>query len=117
MLDPSSTRFTLYVPVSNKKVKYLPCVKLKTKLWQGTQYGNTGCGVFKWEVQNSKGYCIRINILKGNYCLLRIGLMGASEVFKNMSFKNQLFSSSHSPNYFNVINDMYIRQHDLKPVY
>ena len=36
MLDPSSTRFTLYVPVSNKKVKYLPCVKLKTRLWQGT---------------------------------------------------------------------------------
>jgi hypothetical protein len=29
---------------------------------------------------------------------LRIGLMGASEVLKNQSFENQLFSSSHSPN-------------------
>ena len=49
-------------------------------------------------VQNSKVFWIRINILEGNFCILRIGLMGASEVFKNQSFKNQLFSSSHSPN-------------------
>ena len=28
-------------------------------------YGNTGCGVFKWGVQNQKGFCLRINILKG----------------------------------------------------
>ena len=31
------------------------------------QYGNTGCGVFKRGVQNYKGFCVRINILKGNY--------------------------------------------------
>ena len=30
-------------------------------------YGNMGCGVFKRGVQNQKGFCIRINILKGNY--------------------------------------------------
>ena len=57
-------------------------------------YGNTGCGVFKWGVQNSRGFCLRINILKVNYSILRIGLVGASEVFKNQSFKSQLFSSS-----------------------
>ena len=34
------------------------------------------------------------HILKGNYQILRIGLVGASEVFKNQSFKNKLFSSS-----------------------
>ena len=28
---------------------------------------------------------------------MRIGFVGASEVFKNQSFRNQLFSSSHSP--------------------
>jgi hypothetical protein len=49
-------------------------------------------------VQNSKVFWLRINILEGIFCILRIGLMGASEVFKNQSFKNQLFSSSHSPN-------------------
>ena len=27
-----------------------------------------------------------------HYCILRIGSMGTSEVFKNQSFKNQLFS-------------------------
>ena len=31
------------------------------------QYGNTGCGVFKRGVQNWKDFCLRINILKGNY--------------------------------------------------
>ena len=31
------------------------------------QYGNTGCGVFKRGVQNQKDFCLRINILKGNY--------------------------------------------------
>ena len=41
------------------------------------------------------GYKIRkitIIILKGNYSILRIRLVGASEVFKNQSFKSQLFS-------------------------
>ena len=59
-----------------------------------TQYGNTGCGVFKQGVQNQKDFSLRINILKGNFSILRIGLVGASEVFKNQSFKSQLFSSS-----------------------
>ena len=31
-------------------------------------------------------FCIRINILRGNYWILRIGLMGALEVFKNQRF-------------------------------
>ena len=31
------------------------------------QYGNTGCGLFKRGVQNQKDFCLRINILKGNY--------------------------------------------------
>ena len=35
-----------------------------------------GCGVFQWGVQNLKDFCLRINILKGNYFILRIGLMG-----------------------------------------
>ena len=65
----------------------------------GPQHGNTGCGVFKWKVQNQKGFCLRINILKGNYSILRIGLVGASEVFKNQSFKSQLFSSSQKEKY------------------
>ena len=28
------------------------------------QYGNKGCGVFKRGVQNQKGFCLRIDILK-----------------------------------------------------
>ena len=37
-------------------------------------------------------FCLWINILKGNYWILRIGLVGTSEVYKNLSFRNQLFS-------------------------
>ena len=37
--------------------------------------GNTGCGLFKWGIQNLKSFKL-INILKGNYWFLRIGLVG-----------------------------------------
>ena len=30
-------------------------------------YGSTGCGVFKWGIQNQKDFCKNINIPKGNY--------------------------------------------------
>ena len=30
-------------------------------------YGNTGCGVFKGEIQNQKGFWLKINIPKRNY--------------------------------------------------
>ena len=39
-------------------------------------YGNTGCGVFNRRVQNWKDFCLKINIFKGNYLILRIGLTG-----------------------------------------
>ena len=38
-----------------------------TKYKDSLPYGNTGCGVFKRGVQNQKDFCLRINILKGNY--------------------------------------------------
>ena len=62
------------------------------------QYGNTGLEFSNGGYKIRKIFCLRINIFKENYWILRIGLMGASEVFKNQSFKNQLFSSSYSPN-------------------
>ena len=49
-------------------------------------------------VQNYEDFCLRINILIGNYLILRIGLVGASEVFKNQSSKSPLFSSSQQKN-------------------
>ena len=43
---------------------YLYCTQNKNL---SGSYGNTGCGVFKRGVQNQKDFCLRINILKGNY--------------------------------------------------
>ena len=42
-------------------------------------YGNRGCGVSKGGVKNYKGFCIKINIPKGNFWILRIGLMGGPQ--------------------------------------
>ena len=39
-------------------------------------YDNTGCRGFKRGVQNWKDCCLKINIPKGNYWILRIGVMG-----------------------------------------
>ena len=42
---------------------------------QQQRYGNTGCGVFKRGYKISNFSWHRINVLKGNYWILRIGLM------------------------------------------
>ena len=41
------------------------------------RYGNTGCRVFKWGVQNLKDFCLKINRPKGNLSILKIGVWGA----------------------------------------
>ena len=40
-------------------------------------YGNTGCRVFLWGVQNQKDFCLKINIPKGNYWILQIGVLAS----------------------------------------
>ena len=39
------------------------------------QYGNTGCPIFKRGVHNWKDFCLKNNILEGNYWILRIGAL------------------------------------------
>ena len=51
------------------------CKTIRWKFLYGP-YGSTGCGVFKRGVQNKKDFCLRINKLKGNDWILKIGLMG-----------------------------------------
>ena len=59
------------------------------------QYGITGCWVFKQRMQNWKKICIKINIPKGNYWILRIGIMGRCQkknplgmlIFRQKSFQ------------------------------
>ena len=60
-------------------------------------YGNTGCGIFRRGIQNQKDFCLRINILKENYPILRIGLMGRCQnlTFK-VNFLHQKLSESFS---------------------
>ena len=54
---------------------------------------NWNMAVFKRGMQNSKDFCLRINILKGNYWILRIGLMGRCQKVPKFDFQSQ-FSMS-----------------------
>ena len=51
-------------------------------------YGNMGCGVFKQGVQNWKHFCLKINILKGNDLIFRIGVMHGevSRIWHNLKW-------------------------------
>ena len=50
---------------------------MSTSQTYGTgSYGNMGCQVFNRGVKNWKDFCLKINIPKGNYLTLRIGVMG-----------------------------------------
>ena len=31
-----------------------------------TTYGDEGCRVFKWGIQNGKDFCLKVNTLNGN---------------------------------------------------
>ena len=58
-------------------------------------YGITGYGVSRPGIQNRKGFCIKINLPKGNYWILRIGLMGSlSSLQKIRGFKVDYFDFS-----------------------
>ena len=52
-------------------------------------YGNTYCGVFKRGVQNKKDFCIRINILKGNYWILRTKNVNNKKCAPKLIFFNE----------------------------
>ena len=58
-----------------------------------TDYGNTGYGVSGPGIQNQKGFCLKINIPKGNYWILRIGVMGRCRKVPKFDCKSQ-FSMS-----------------------
>ena len=79
------------------------------------QNGNTGCGVFRREGTKFERFLQLKQHAKRKLLYYENWINGVSEVFKNQSFKNQLFSSFHSP--FKGKNDLYIRQHDLKPLF
>ena len=44
-------------------------------------YGNTDVGVFKRGVQNLKYFCLRINMSKGNFWILRICVVANCQEF------------------------------------
>ena len=77
--------------------------KFREKLWfryekrdlqrekkkNGGGYGNTGCGVFKWGIQNWKHFWQRNNIPKGYYWILSFGLMASCQKVPKFDFQSQ----------------------------
>ena len=64
-------------------------------LWVSLAYGNTGCQVLKRGIQNWKDFCLKINIPKGNYWILRIGLMGSLSSLQKSEFLKLIISFFH----------------------
>ena len=52
-------------------------------------YGNIGRGVFKGGIQNLKGFLLKVKITKGNYWILRIGVMGRCQKVPKFDFQCQ----------------------------
>ena len=50
-------------------------------------------GVFKRGIENQKDFCLRINIPKGNYCILSFALMASRQKGPKFDFQSQ-FSMS-----------------------
>ena len=44
-----------------------------------SDYGNTGCRVFKWGIQNLKDFHLKMNIPKRNSWILRIGVVASCQ--------------------------------------
>ena len=62
--------------------------KNRTKVTELPHYGNTGCWVYKQGVQNWKDFCPKINIPKGNYWILRIGILGKCQKVPKFDFQS-----------------------------
>ena len=74
--------------------KMLKCsFRLSGFLFRCLYHGNTGCRVFKRGVHNWEDFCLKINIPKGNYWILRIGVMGRCQKMPKFDFQSQ-FSTS-----------------------
>ena len=78
------------------------------------QYGNTGCRVFKRGTQNWKDFCLKINIQKRNYWILRIGLMGKCQKVPTFDFQSQ-FSMSKIIRIF--LNFFFIEEYQLRSTF
>ena len=85
--------FFLFITVKCFLVGFLKEQKTPKLSLMDVGYGNAGCRVFKRGIKNWKDFCLKINIPKGNYCILRIGLMGRCQKVPTFDFQSQ-FSTS-----------------------
>ena len=51
-------------------------IREKTNNNVDVKNGSTGCGVFKGGLQNCRGFCLKINIHKGNYIFSELSKIG-----------------------------------------
>ena len=73
-------------------------------------YGNTGCGVFKREIENYKYFCLRINIPKRK--LLNFGLMVSCQKVSKFDFQSNFLCQKSSKSFsFFIIEDIMRKSH------
>ena len=106
------TLHTFFLPFLHRSPLLSTSKKLLRNMYHS--YGNTGCRVFKRGVQNLKDFYIRINILKGNYWILRIGLMGRCQKVSKFDFQSQ-FSVSKIIRIF--LNFFFIEEYQFRSTF
>ena len=90
---PPSPISLLLLPASDYGSFTAPPTVMVSLLLLLVQAGNTGCGVFKKGIQNLKGFWLKINCIKWNHWILRIGVMGRCQKVPKSDLQSH-FSSS-----------------------
>ena len=77
------------------------CICSWTGLWwhDTSDYGNTGCRVFKQGIKNWKDFCLKINIPKGNYWNLRIGVVARCQKVPKFDFQSNFLCQISSESF------------------
>ena len=86
------------------KLSKISCFNWNSYLVCLYKYGNMGCWVFKGRIQNWKDFCIKINILKGNYWILRIGQMGSLSSLQKSEFLKLIILIFHEKKWKTSVN-------------
>ena len=94
----SNSEYLEFIPFCSGKKLYCANMILKS-ISMDEDYGNTGCRVFEQGVQNWKDFCLKINIPKENYWILRIGVMGRCQ---NSTFKVIFYVKNHQNLFANL---------------
>ena len=94
----SNSEYLEFIPFCSGKKLYCANMILKS-ISMDEDYGNTGCRVFEQGVQNWKDFCLKINIPKENYWILRIGVIRRCQKVTKFNFQSHFLRQKSSESF------------------